>query len=156
MFNCPDVYKIEETVVPRIGSEETTYPVQTGIVRDLRLPRIWPQSSNRTTMEQDEAELRQETTHEEDGGTDDDLQQSIMSRAQAVVKCQTRQSAHEQCGRVDQVRDIIVDFSLVDFLAGEDVLDVFEMAAASLTDEYYSDGGEDDEENIAEQGEVIV
>lgn len=107
-------------------------------------------------MEQDEAELRQETTHEEDGGTDDDLQQSIMSRTQAVVKCQTRQSAHEQCGRVDQVRDIVVDFRLVDFLACEDVLDVFEMAAASLANEYNPEGGEDNEENVAEQGEVIV
>lgn len=62
-----------------------------------------------------------------------------------MIECQTGQTAEEQRGCVEDVRDEIEDFGLSDGGHRKDILDILHVAATAEIDQ---DDGEDDECDI--------
>ena len=74
----------------------------------------------------------------------DEYSKSTAQYSHAIIEGQSRQTAGEQAGRVDEMCNRVENLSLVGFTISQNVLDVVLMTATSTDDQKNAKSSEDD------------
>jgi hypothetical protein len=125
-------------------------PGHAGEIGELRLPLIRPETRDGEAVENAEEYLRDVCRgHEDEAGLDAD-QEDMVVVAEALVKCETRYAADEECSGVYQVRNEIIHLCGVGLFVGHDILNVLDVSTGPHFEKFYTEADKGDVDNLFE------